>query len=62
MTPEARARTEIDTTLEVIGWIVQDWGELKSHAGPGVAVHKVPTKTGLADYVLERLKLVGRSS
>ena len=52
MSPEARARTKIDTMLAAAGWIVQSRADLNLHAGPGVAVCEVPTRTGPADYIL----------
>ncbi len=52
MTPEARAREQIDRKLELAGWIVQDVKQSNLGAGPGVAVREYPTDSGPADYVL----------
>jgi type I restriction enzyme R subunit len=52
MTPEAKARQQIDRKLEQAGWVVQDMNQLNLSAGPGVAVREYPTDTGPADYVL----------
>ena len=52
MTPEARARLQIDRKLVQAGWVVQDMKQLNLAAGPGVAVREYPTDSGPADYVL----------
>ncbi len=52
MTPEAKARQQIDRKLEQAGWIVQDMKELNLDAGIGVAVREFMTDSGPADYVL----------
>lgn len=52
MTPESRARQQIDAMLAQAGWIVQDRGAMNLHAGPGVVVRELPTATGPADYML----------
>ncbi len=52
MTPEAKARQQIDQKLEQAGWVIQDVKELNLSAAPGVAVREYPTDTGPADYVL----------
>jgi len=52
MTPEAKARQEIDKKLEEAGWVIQDLKQLNLAAGVGVAVREYPTDTGPADYVL----------
>ena len=52
MTPEAKARQQIDQKLEQAGWVMQDMKELNLSAGVGVAVREYPTDTGPADYVL----------
>jgi len=52
MTPEAKARIEIDTRLAQAGWLVQDMKQLNLGGGLGVAVREYPTDTGPADYVL----------
>lgn len=52
MTPEAKARQQIDARLEAAGWILQDKKDLNLGAGVGVVVREYPTDTGPADYVL----------
>jgi len=52
MTPEQKARQQIDRQLEQAGWIVQDYRQLNISAGPGVAVREFPLTTGSADYML----------
>ena len=52
MTPEAKARQQIDLKLQQAGWVVQDVKELNLSAALGVAVREYPTDTGPADYVL----------
>ena len=58
MTPETKARLEIDKRLEQAGWVVQDMKQLNLGAALGVAVREYPTDTGPADYVL----FVGRNA
>lgn len=52
MTPEQKARVEIDAMLEAAGWIVQDFAEMDRTAGRGIAVREFPLATGFADYLL----------
>ena len=52
MTPEQRARENIDQLLDACGWKVQHYRELNLSAGRGVAVREFPLKTGFADYAL----------
>ena len=52
MTPEQKARQQIDRQLEQAGWIVQDYAQIHITAGLGVAVREFPLKTGFADYLL----------
>ena len=60
LTPEQRAREEIDAQLEACGWTVQDMASINIHAQAGVAVREFPlkwreggrTRTGFADYLL----------
>jgi len=52
MTPEAKARQQIDQKLEQSGWVVQDMKQLNLGAALGVAVREYPTDTGPADYAL----------
>jgi len=41
MTPEERARQQIDLLLQQSGWIVQDRSQINLAAGPGVASAKI---------------------
>lgn len=52
MTPETKARQQIDQKLEQAGWVIQDMKLLNLAAGMGVAVREYPTDSGPADYVL----------
>ena len=52
MTPEEKARQEIDRQLVACGWIVQDHKSMNIMVGPGVAVREFPLKTGFADCLL----------
>ena len=52
MTPEERARRDIDRQLARCGWIVQSWDEMNLSAGLGIAVREFPMTTGEADYLL----------
>jgi type I restriction enzyme R subunit len=52
MTPEQKARQEIDRRLAECGWLVQNFDEMNILAGRGVAVREFPLKTGFADYLL----------
>ena len=52
MTPETKARQQIDQKLEQTGWVIQDVKQLNLAAGMGVAVREYPTDTGPADYML----------
>ena len=54
ITPEDRARQNIDKLLTGAGWIVQDKGATNLSAGRGVAVGEFPLKSGHgeADYLL----------
>ena len=54
MTPEQKARANIDEMLTRAGWVVQDADALNLYAGQGVAVRECPLKSGHghADYML----------
>jgi type I restriction enzyme R subunit len=52
MTPEQKARQEIDRQLEQCGWQVQDYRQMNIVAAQGVAVREYPLATGSADYLL----------
>ncbi|HBV95891.1 MAG: restriction endonuclease subunit R [Peptococcaceae bacterium BICA1-7] len=52
MTPEQKARRNIDRQLEQCGWILQDYSGMNITAGSGVAIREFHLKTGFADYLL----------
>lgn len=52
MTPEARARETIDSSLTACGWKVQDRADINLGAGVGVAVREFALPAGPADYLL----------
>ena len=52
MTPEEKARLNIDHLLELAGWHVQDLKEYDPTRSLGVAVREFPLSSGEADYVL----------
>ena len=54
MTPEQKARIQIDNLLEQVGWSVQDAGSVNLSAARGVAVREFGLKPGYgtADYLL----------
>ncbi len=52
MTPEEKARQQIDKMLDAAGWKIQDLRDLNLGASLGVAVREFPLKTGEADYLL----------
>jgi type I restriction enzyme R subunit len=52
MTPEEKARGQIDAQLAASGWVVQDYKTLDFTASRGIAVREVPLTTGPCDYLL----------
>lgn len=52
MSPEEKARIEIDQQLNASGYVVQDMSELNLYAGKGVVVREYPTDTGEVDYLI----------
>ncbi|MEX2477697.1 MAG: type I restriction-modification enzyme R subunit C-terminal domain-containing protein [Gracilimonas sp.] len=52
LTPEQKARQNIDRMLVQAGWVVQDYKKINFKAGEGIAVREYPTDTGPADYML----------
>jgi len=52
MSPEQKARHEIDKQLEASGWAVQDMKKYNPAAALGVAVREFATDTGPVDYLL----------
>ena len=52
MSPEEKARLEIDKKLESAGYVLQDMKEFDPTASLGVVVREYPTNSGEADYVI----------
>jgi type I restriction enzyme R subunit len=52
MTPEQKARKDIDKLLSLAGWTVQIRDEINLGASLGVAVREYPTDIGPVDYAL----------
>jgi type I restriction enzyme R subunit len=52
MTPEQKARENIDKQLTSAGWVIQDYREMNPGAAQGIAVREYPTDSGPADYLL----------
>ncbi len=52
MTPEQKARLQIDRKLEESGWLVQDYDKINISAGTGVAVREFPLRSNNADGML----------
>lgn len=52
MTPESKAREQIDKKLQESGWVIQDIKTLNLTVALGVAVREFPTSTGPVDYAL----------
>jgi len=52
MTPEAKARVNIDKMLTESGYILQDMSGFNRTAALGVAVREFPTNSGPVDYLL----------
>ena len=53
MTPEQRARRNIDNMLEAAGWRIQNYADRDTGAALGVAVREYPlANTQRADYLL----------
>ncbi len=52
MSPEEKARIEIDKQLIAAGYVVQDFKELDLTAAKGVIVREYPTNTGEVDYLI----------
>jgi hypothetical protein len=52
MTPEQKARVEIDRMLLESGWLVQDVKSVNLHVGQGVAIREFPLERGFgfADF------------
>ena len=52
MSPEEKARLEIDKQLTACGFVLQDMSELNPTASKGVIVREYPTDTGEVDYLI----------
>jgi type I restriction enzyme R subunit len=52
MTPEEKARAEIDKMLTASGWTVQTKDKINLSAARGVAIGELSFKTGEPDYAL----------
>ena len=52
MTPEEKAREQIDAQLAAAGWVIQDFKAVDFSAGRGIALREVPLTTGPCDYLL----------
>jgi len=52
MTPEAKARENIDEKLHDAGWTIQYLKQVNPLASGGVAVREFPTTSGPVDYAL----------
>ncbi len=52
MTPEEKARQQIDRQLDECGWKVQNYDEMNISESRGVAIRSFPLSTGFADYLL----------
>ena len=52
MTPEAKARINIDRMLKDAGYVLQDMDNFERAASVGVAVREFPTQSGHVDYLL----------
>jgi type I restriction enzyme R subunit len=52
MTPEQKARVNIDKMLLDAGYIIQDMSEFNRSASLGVAVREYPTNSGEVDYLI----------
>ena len=52
LTPELKARLEIDRQLAACGWQVQNYADMNLHAQRGVALREFPLTTSFADYLL----------
>ena len=52
MTPETKARTQIDRKLTESGYVVQDFAEFNPVASLGVVVREYPTSSGPVDYLI----------
>jgi type I restriction enzyme R subunit len=52
MTPEQKAREQIDKLLRACGWEMQDYRAFNPSAARGIALREVPLSSGRCDYLL----------
>ena len=52
MSPEEKARIEIDKQLIECGYVLQDMSEINPSASKGVIIREYPTDTGPVDYLI----------
>ncbi|MDR2367114.1 MAG: restriction endonuclease subunit R, partial [Deltaproteobacteria bacterium] len=52
MTPEQKARANIEQMLSNAGYVIQDMRKLNLAAELGVAVREYPTNSGKVDYLI----------
>ena len=52
MTPEQKARHDIDKQLQAVGWTIQNYREINLGASFGVVVREFPLTTCTTDYLL----------
>jgi len=52
MSPEEKARLQIDKKLELAGWVIQDYKSINLGVSLGVVVREYPTNSGPADYII----------
>ena len=52
MSPEEKARKQMDGRLEAAGWVMQSCDELNLSASPGVAARELQSQGGPADSIL----------
>src|SRR5690349_4141758 len=52
LTPEQKAREQIDGMLAGSGWNVQNYKAFNPSAGRGIALREAPLKSGQCDYLL----------
>ena len=52
LTPEQRARQQIDAQLVACGWNIQNYKQFNPAAGRGIALREAPLKSGICDYLM----------
>lgn len=56
LTPEQKAREQIDAMLPASGWAVQNYRAFNPTAANGSALREVPLTSGKCDYLLQELR------